>query len=77
MNNKYALCEYGKMLTKGDVVSQDTEKGIAMLKRSAELGNNSASYALGKIYLFGKGVERDTNLALELSCLRFKNLNNE
>lgn len=65
MNNKYALCEYGKMLTEGDVVSQDTEKGIAMLKRSAELGHSTASYALGKIYLFGKGVERDTDLARE------------
>ena len=54
MNDKYALCEYGKMLTEGDVISQDTEKGIVMLKRSAELGHSAASYALGKIYLFGK-----------------------
>lgn len=65
MNNKYALCEYGKMLTEGDVISQDAQRGIAMLKRSAELGNSTASYALGKIYLFGKGVERDTDLARE------------
>lgn len=65
MNNKYALCEYGKMLTEGDVISRDTEKGIAMLKSSAELGHNAASYALGKIYLFGKGVERDADLARE------------
>ena len=65
MNNKYALCEYGKMLTEGDVVSRDAEKGIAMLKHSAELGHSVASYALGKIYLFGKGVERDTDLARE------------
>lgn len=65
MNNKYALCEYGKMLTEGDVISQDTEKGIVMLKRSAELGHSAASYVIGKIYLFGKGVERDTDLARE------------
>lgn len=65
MNNKYALCEYGKMLTEGDVISQDSQLGIAMLKRSAELGHSAASYALGKIYLFGKGVERDTGLARE------------
>ena len=65
MNNKYALCEYGKMLTEGDVISQDVQRGIAMLKSSAELGHSAASYALGKIYLFGKGVERDTNLARE------------
>lgn len=65
MNNKYALCEYGKMLTEGDVISQDTQRGITMLKRSAELGYSAASYALGKIYLFGKGVERDTDLARE------------
>ncbi len=65
MNNKYALCEYGKMLTEGDVISQDAQRGIAMLKRSAELGHSAASYALGKIYLFGKVVERDTDLARE------------
>lgn len=65
MNSKYALCEYGKMLTEGDVISQDAQRGIAILKRSAELGNSAASYALGKIYLFGKGVERDTDLARE------------
>ncbi len=65
MNNKYALCEYGKMLTEGDVVSQDVQRGISMLKRSAKLGHNAASYALGKIYLFGKGAERDTDLARE------------
>jgi len=65
MTNKYALCEYGKMLTEGDVISQDTERGIAMLKRSAELGHSAASYALGKIYLFGRGVERDADLARE------------
>lgn len=53
------------MLTEGDVVSRDAEKGIAMLKHSAELGHSVASYALGKIYLFGKGVERDTDLARE------------
>ncbi len=65
MNNKYALCEYGKMLTEGDVISQDVQQGIVVLKRSAELGHSAASYALGKIYLFGKGVERDTDLARE------------
>lgn len=65
MNNKYALCEYGKMLTEGDVISQDALQGISMLKRSAELGHSAASYTLGKIYLFGKGVERDTDLARE------------
>lgn len=65
MNNKYALCEYGKMLTEGDIISQDTQLGIDMLKRSAELGHSAASYALGKIYLFGKGVERNTDLARE------------
>ena len=65
MNNKYALCEYGKMLTEGDVISQDVQRGIAILKRSAELGHSAASYAIGKIYLFGKGVERNTDLARE------------
>ena len=34
-----------------------------MLTRSAELGNPAASYALGKIYLFGNGVDRDIDLA--------------
>ncbi len=65
MNNKYALCEYGKMLTEGDIISRDAQRGISMLKHSAELGHSAASYALGKIYLFGRGVERNTDLARE------------
>ena len=64
MNNKYALCEYGKQLVDGVFLSQNVEKGLAMLKHSAYLANTAASYWLGKMYLFGKGVERDTDMAL-------------
>lgn len=64
MNNKYALCEYGKQLVDGVFLSQNVEKGLAMLKHSADLANTAASYWLGKMYLFGKGVERDTDMAL-------------
>ena len=63
LNNKYALCEYGKQLVEGVFLPQNVEQGLAMLKRSADLGNTAASYWLGKMYLLGKGVERDTDMA--------------
>ena len=43
----------------------DPAKGIYWLKRSADNGNDFAAYRLGKEYLSGKNVSKDTSTAAE------------
>ena len=42
---------------------QNIEQRIKTLTRSAETGSPNDAYALGKIYLFGNGVDRDIEQA--------------
>ena len=46
-------------------VEFDPAKGIYWLKRSADNGNDHAAYRLGKEYLSGKNVSKDTSTAAE------------
>ena len=43
---------------------QDYFLAVLNFEFSAESGNSYAEYQLGKMYLYGKGVEKDTDLAL-------------
>ena len=43
----------------------DTEKALGWLEELAESGNDAAQYALGKVYLQGKGVPEDKERAVE------------
>ena len=48
-----------------DADVHDPAKGIYWLKRSADNGNDFAAYRLGKEYLSGKNVSKDTSTAAE------------
>ena len=43
----------------GEMVDQDTEKGLEYYRRAAELGNSRSMMALGYAYLSGQGAESD------------------
>ena len=43
----------------------NTEKALGWLEELAESGNDAAQYALGKVYLQGKGVPEDKERAVE------------
>lgn len=58
----YAL---GKLLLSKDIEVRDPEQGIRWLELSAEQGNPHAHYRLGKEYLKGEVVEKDTHLGIQ------------
>ena len=43
----------------GDLVPQDTEKGLEYYRKGAGLGNGRSMMALGYAYLSGQGVSPD------------------
>lgn len=59
----YAAYLAGKILLTEDAV-KDVPKAIRLLKIAAEHGNDFAEYQLGKLYLYGKEVERDYEQAI-------------
>lgn len=59
----YAAYLAGKILLTEDAV-KDVPKAIRLLKIAAEHGNDFAEYQLGKLYLYGKEVERDDTEAI-------------
>lgn len=54
-----SITELGIGYILGEGVSQDTYKGMSLLKKSAALGESWAQYTLGIIYRDGKLVEQD------------------
>lgn len=46
-----AACYLGKAYLKGEIVERNTVKAVGHLMQSAEVGNQFAQYALGKLYL--------------------------
>ena len=62
-NNPYAAYLAGKLrLT--DEENRDSHRAVEHFTTAAENGNSYAEYMLGKMYLYGNGVEKDTDLAL-------------
>lgn len=59
---------HGILLTSGrhiDSIKEDYEKAIGLLQTASQLNVVDASLALGMMYLFGIGVERDDKKAFE------------
>ena len=59
---QYAL---GKLYLSDDASVHDPELGIQWLEYAAYNGNHDASYRLGKEYLKGESVRRDTRKAMD------------
>lgn len=69
-DDPYAMYSLAKLYLGGEIPMRKDE-AILLLEKSARLGNTVSSYALGKLYLFGREIERDTVKAkewLELSA---------
>lgn len=69
-DDPYAMYSLAKLYLGGEIPMQKDE-ALSLLEKSAEFGNTVASYTLGKLYLFGREVERDIDKAkewLELSA---------
>ena len=65
LKNAHSMCEYGKMLVEGKMVTKDTDRGIALLDESA-VTNENARYYLGKLFLKGEYVYPNPELAIKL-----------
>lgn len=61
--NEYAQYILGKELLNEDIF--DIDKSIYWLKEAADKNNQFAQYTLGKLFLFGKYVEQDKELAMQ------------
>ena len=46
-------------MTGGDLVPQDTARGLEYYRKAAELGNSRSMAALGYAYQTGQGVDAD------------------
>ena len=60
----YAMYSLAKLYLGGEIPMRKDE-AVTLLEKSAELGNTVSSYALGKLYLFGREIERDIDKAKE------------
>ncbi len=63
-DDPYAMYSLAKLYLGGKIPMRKDE-AISLLEKSARLGNTVSSYALGKLYLFGREIERDTDKAKE------------
>lgn len=63
-DDPYAMYSLAKLYLGGEIPMRKDE-AISLLEKSARLGNTVSSYALGKLYLFGHEIERDTDKAKE------------
>lgn len=68
-DNTDAQCLLGKVLLRGEVTNQDTERAMELLKKAIENGSAYASYLLGKEYLDGTVLLQDVPEALRLLTL--------
>ena len=60
--NEFAMYRLAKLYLSGDI-PLNTEKAVELLQEAAEK-LNTASYALGKLYLFGREIPQDRELAV-------------
>ena len=58
------LLNEGKAL----VAKKEYTDAVAYLRKAAQKGNAEAAYELGKLYQYGKGVQRDLEIADEMLC---------
>ena len=63
-NNPFAAYLAGKILLTEEAV-KDVLRAIKNLEIAAKNGNDFAEYQLGKLYLYGKEVDRDYEKAME------------
>lgn len=63
-DDTYAMYSLAKLYLGGEIPMWRDE-AISLLEKSASLGNTSSSYALGKLYLFGREIEKDIDKAKE------------
>lgn len=63
-DDSYAMYSLAKLYLGGEIPMRKDE-AISLFEKSARLGNTVSSYALGKLYLFGHEIERDTDKAKE------------
>ena len=59
------LYQEGKKYEKGIGVDKKMEKAAALYQKAAEMGLDSAQYAIGSCYEWGNGVDIDINKAVE------------
>jgi soluble lytic murein transglycosylase-like protein len=62
-NDRHELTAWGRRYVTGVGVRQDTQKALRLYCKAARKGDVEAKFQLGQIYAFGKGVERDRDLA--------------
>lgn len=63
-DDPYAMYLLAKLYIESEIPMQKNE-AVTLFEKSARLGNSLAAYALGKLYLFGREVEKDTDRARE------------
>ncbi len=62
-NQQDAMGDLGSALVQGNGVTQDVERGLEMLKKSADMGCNVSLNNLGVYYFNGIGVTQDQDIA--------------
>ncbi len=63
-DDPYAMYLLAKLYIESEIPMRKNE-AVTLFEKSARLGNSLAAYALGKLYLFGREVEKDTDKARE------------
>lgn len=63
-DDPYAMYLLAKLYIESEIPMQKNE-AVTLFEKSAMLGNSLAAYALGKLYLFGREIEKDTDKARE------------
>jgi TPR repeat protein len=57
------LTAWGRRYERGVGVGQDTKKAVSLYCKAARAGDVDASYYLGQLYAFGRGIDTDRELA--------------
>jgi TPR repeat protein len=57
------LTAWGRRYERGVGVGQDTKKAVSLYCKAARAGDADASYYLGQLYAFGRGIDTDRELA--------------
>ncbi len=63
-DDPYAMYLLAKLYIESEIPMQKNE-AVTLFEKSARLGISLAAYALGKLYLFGREIEKDTDKARE------------
>ena len=59
-----ALTDWARRYEHGVGVEQHTGRAVRLYCKAAERGDGAAKFQLGQIYAFGRGIERDQDLAV-------------